>query len=481
MQSKVADEKYIWLVAVSIAALIVLLPSPALAWPTTGQWIPIYKSSTLLQDPGGDANGARNVVSDANNAAAYIFNDGTYLFFRLRLDSDPTGQGGQGALQAFGWGVELDTNRNAGDYEWLIMIDGISQSEVITLSQNTIQGTLGDPSDKPESIKASITLAGNFQISMANTAINGDTDYYLDWRFPYATFKQGSGLTDTSPVRLFFGSSSSGNNLTSNGADFVGGSDLYSGLSDTITVLGTTPTTGAVRFVSNLAGSGDVTQIFAGDTLYIRVDDGDVNYDNATLQKLPVTLKATSGDTVVVTLTETQINSGIFTGSVPTQSGPPVVGDTVLQVTPGATVTVEYIDGLDASFQMKQIRADSVNVLLLLPTISLVKSADQLSVQPGSEVIYSVHYHNAGVGTASNLIISDSIPLFSTYVPGSLKMGSAASTYITATPLTDASDSDAGQFSGSGVIFTINTVAGDDGVANAGSDEGKVYFKVRIN
>lgn len=481
MLNKELAEKHTWLVIISIIALIALWPSQVHAWPTTSQWIPIYKSSSLLQDPGGDSNGARNVVSDASNAAAFVFSDGTYLFFRLRLDKDPTGQGGQGALQAFGWGVELDTNRNAADYEWLIMIDGIAQTEVITLSQNTIQGTLGDPSDKPESVKASISLAGNYQISMANTAINGDTDYFLDWRFPYATFKQASGLTDTSPVRLFFGSSSSGNNLTSNGADFVGGSDLYSGFSDTITLLGTTPTTGTVRFVSNLAGSGDVTQIFAGDTLYIRIDDGDVNNDNATLQTLPVTLKATSGDTLVTTLTETQINSGIFTGSVPTQSGTAVVGDTLLQVIPGATVSVEYIDGLDASFQAKQIRADSVNVRLLLPTISLVKSADQQSVQPGSEVIYTVHYHNAGEGVASNLIISDSIPLFSTYVSGSLKIGNATSTYLTATPLTDANDSDAGQFSGNGVIFTINSVAGDDGVANAGSDEGKVYFKVRIN
>jgi len=35
--------------------------------------------------------------------------------------------------------------------------------------------------------------------------------------------------------------------------------------------------------------------------------------------------------------------------------------------------------------------------------------------------------------------------------------------------------------SGASVIFTITTVAGDDGVANAGTDEGKVYFKVKIN
>lgn len=441
----------------------------------------MYKGAALLQDPSGDAAGAKNVVSDLTHDAAYIFNDGTYIYFRLRLDQDPSGHGGQGALIPAGWGVELDTNRNPGNYEWLFMVDGISSTEVVTLWQNTVQGTLGDASDKPEILQASIPLLGNYQISPADTAINGDPDYFLDWRFPAATFKQASGLSDSSPIRLFWGSSSSANNLTKSGADLVGGSDLYSGFTDTITLLGTTPTTGTVRLVADLAGSGDVIQILAGETIYIRVDDQDLDYDNATQQTVPVTLRATSGDTVAVTLTETQLDSGIFTASLPSQSGPPVVGDTTLQVTPGATVSVEYIDRIDASLNVDQIRADSLWVELLMPAISLVKSVDQLSAQPGTEILYTVHYHNLGLGIAANLVISDAIPLSTTYQAGSLKIGNAASTYATATALTDPVDTDAGQQSGGGVIFTITSVAGDDGVANTGSDEGKVYFKVRIN
>lgn len=467
--------------AILILTVLVLLSGQALAWPTTGQWIPVYKNSALLQDPSGDANGSRNVVSDATHDAAFIFNDGTYIYFRLRLDTDPSGQGGQGLLQAFGWGVELDTNQDPGNYEWLIMVDGISQTETIALWQNTVQGTLGDASDKPEILQSSITVSGNYQISAADTAINGNTDYFLDWRFPYATFKQLTGLTDTSPLRLFFGSSSSANNLSQSGADLVGGSDLYTGFTDVVTGLGTPPTTGSVKFVADLVGNGDVTQIFAGDTIYIRVDDGDVNNNNTTLQTVTVILRATSGDTASVTLTETGINSGVFTASVPTQSGAAVAGDGILQVTPGATVSVEYIDGIDASYNLNQIRADSLLVRILLPTISLVKSADPSSALPGAEILYTVYYRNLGAGVASNLIIADAIPLNTTYVAGSLKSGNAASTYATATALTDAADADVGQISGTSVIFTINSVAGDDGVANAGSDEGKVYFRVKIN
>lgn len=457
------------------------LPVVAYAWPTTSQWIPVYKNSAFLQDPSGDANGARNVVADPTHDAAFLFNDGTYLYFRLRLDQDPTGQGGQGALQSFGWGVELDTNQNPADYEWLFMVDGISRTEVITLGENTAQGTLGDPSDKPEIVQSTLLLAGNFQVSPADTSINGDLDYFLDWRFPYVTFKQVSGLTDTSPIRLFFGSSSSAMNLTSAGSDLVGGSDLYSGFTDVTTLLGTIPTTGSVKFVSDLAGNGDVIQIIAGDTLYLRVIDNDMNYNNATLQTVTVKFIATSGDTSLLTLTETDLNSGIFTASIPTQSGSPIAGDGILQVTPGATVSVEYIDGIDASYVLNQIRTDSVYVISLLPAISLIKSADPLSAPPGADILYTIHFHNSGVGAATNLIISDTIPLFTTYVTGSLKIGSAASNYTTATTLTDGVDSDSGRFIGAGVVFTVSNVSGDDGLPNAGSDEGKVYFKVRIN
>lgn len=115
------------------------------------------------------------------------------------------------------------------------------------------------------------------------------------------------------------------------------------------------------------------------------------------------------------------------------------------------------------------------------PRIVLTKYVEPTTAAPGQEVLYTVYYRNIGGLAASYLIINDSIPLNTTYVTGSLRMGNATSTYSTATSLTDAADSDAGRVSGTNVIFTISAVAADDGVANSGSDEGKVYFKVRIN
>jgi len=588
-----------------------LVPIHALAWPTPDQWIPVYKGGVFLQDPTGDAQGSRNIVSDPAHDAAFMFNDGAFIHFRLRLDQDPTGRGGQGFLKSFGWGVEIDTNLNNGDYEWLLMVDGIDKTEVIILYQNSVQGTLGDPSDDSETECASITVAGNHQVTPADTSFNGDQDYFLDWRFPYDTFKTCTGLTDGSPLRLFFGSSSSTNNLTEQGADLVGGSDLYSGFSDFITPFGAFPATGTVTFVADAAGNGDVSVIDGGDTIFIRVVDGDQNWNPTSLQTLSVTLTTPGGDTETVTLTETVVNTGVFTGSISSFNTTPVVDDGTLQVwAPGETATVTYLDLVDADLNLNQVRTDTLQILVPLisisksvnpvstasggtlaysiiigntgtgdafvtqiedvlptgfayvpgttsgfttadpaitgqqltwtgnwtvpkqnagvegtlilsfqsraggipgthfnnaavsggnfpitatgdtapvtigaPLMSLIKTVDKTEAFPGDELIYSVHYHNEGIGPAHTLIFVDTIPPNTTYVPGSLKRGEASSNYSspTNTSLTDATGDDGGEMNGNNVVFFITTISPDDGVPDSGPDEGMLYFKVKID
>ena len=115
------------------------------------------------------------------------------------------------------------------------------------------------------------------------------------------------------------------------------------------------------------------------------------------------------------------------------------------------------------------------------PQITLAKSVDPPNVTPGQEILFTISYKNIGGSAASSVIISDTIPLNTTYVSGSMRIGNGASSYATASVLTDANDGDEGQLSGSSIIFTISTVAADDGMANMGTDEGKVYFKVKVN
>lgn len=573
-------------------------------WPTDAQWIPVRKSASLLQDPSGDAAGSRNVVSTTTQAAAFLWNDGTYIYFRLRLDVNPTPSGtNSGLLDAFGWGVDIDTNRDAVNYEWQVMVDGISRPEVIELRQNTVQGTAGDPSDQPELMVLSIPVSGNIRVLAADSSVNGSLDYFLDFRLSYASFKSSTGLNDSSPIRLFYGASPSSQTITQNGGDFVGGSDLYNGLSDFTTATGASTTTGTIRFVADIAGNGDITTARSGDTLYIRVDDFDQNLNATTLQAVSVTLASNGGDSETVTLTETGINTGIFTGSITTSGAAPTAHNQNIELPPTTTtVTASYLDAVDANgasnltrtdllynsvvsvaiakianptqtvagglatytitltnsgaisasatsvqdtipagfsyvagtstgltttnpgilgqtltwsgnwtispgasaqlaFNVKSptasgtyynqaqvsgsnfstaVTGDTAAVKVTAPLMMLTKSVDQGTVLPAGQLLYQTRYRNLGDAQAVNFVISDPLPAGTGYLTGSMKIGGPASSYSTATPLTDDSGDDAGTYVSGNVVFTIPLVAPDDGQAAMGSDEGIVYFKVTV-
>lgn len=91
-------------------------------------------------------------------------------------------------------------------------------------------------------------------------------------------------------------------------------------------------------------------------------------------------------------------------------------------------------------------------------TVTLVKSATILdpfggtSAVPGATITYSIAATTAGSGSLAGLTINDAIPSGTEYVAGSLTLGGS--------PLTDAADTDAGAYSGTGVSVALGTVAG---------------------
>jgi len=109
----------------------------------------------------------------------------------------------------------------------------------------------------------------------------------------------------------------------------------------------------------------------------------------------------------------------------------------------------------------------------LPPHIALTKSADITSAKPGTVITFTAYYHNTGGAAAYSLVLLDTVPPYMTYVPGSLRMGSAASTYTTATLKTDAADGDEAEVGGSGPTFRPATVAVNG--------DGKVYLQMKIN
>jgi uncharacterized repeat protein (TIGR01451 family) len=90
-------------------------------------------------------------------------------------------------------------------------------------------------------------------------------------------------------------------------------------------------------------------------------------------------------------------------------------------------------------------------------SVSFVKSAtvaDPFSGTtnvPGSVITYSLVATISGSGSLANLRIADAIPVGSTYQPGSIRLEGS--------PLSDAADADAGEYTGSGIAVRLGTVA----------------------
>lgn len=418
-----------------LLALLALSPAPALAWPSNNQWIPIVKGGLPIQDNETDANGGVNVVpNDGSSPAAYLANDGSYLFYRMRIDSTPLG--GNGILAQFGWGLELDTNQNADDYEWLIMCDGISSPEVVTLQQNTVQGSLGDPSDRSEIQLASYPLVGNHRILSAPTNTNGDPDFFLDFRIPLDVFMSATGITESTMIRYFAGTSRSTNNLTDNGADLVAGSTLYAGIADYVTVLGTVPPgvafhDGTVAFVTDLTGFTDRTVAAPGNTLYIRVEDDDLDPESVPGGQIYATLTTPAGDVEVVTLNATGV-TGKYTGSIPTATGAVSTRSGTLQVAAGTVVTVTYYDAIASNLQQSVARTDTLRITSTEADVAVTKSVNTASTTPGQQVTFTVTAKNLGPLASTGLQVTDLLPVGLSYVS---HLASGTTTYSSGTGL----------------------------------------------
>jgi uncharacterized repeat protein (TIGR01451 family) len=104
-------------------------------------------------------------------------------------------------------------------------------------------------------------------------------------------------------------------------------------------------------------------------------------------------------------------------------------------------------------------------------SVSFVKSATiadpfgGASRTPGSTITYTLAATVSGTGSLPNLRVTDAIPAGTTYTAGSITLDGA--------PQTDASDSDAGRFTGSAVAVSLGTVA-------AGATK-TITFQVKID
>lgn len=233
------------MVAIGLGAVLWSAPAFAQEFPADADWVVLECGDVPSFDPVGDDPGAtneRDVVGDSEDPAAYLFGNDDHLFFRIRVEADPSqGQG----FKPFGWGVELDTDEDTTTYELLAEVDG-GGGEVV-LRRNTTAQNANDPSDPAEELVASwpvdshartLEAADDFASSFA-----GDEDFFVDFAVDRDVLEQ-EGVTDETALVLLIGTSSNAQALDADIACHRHGQDdrTWSGSStDAVAPDGTDP------------------------------------------------------------------------------------------------------------------------------------------------------------------------------------------------------------------------------------------------
>jgi uncharacterized repeat protein (TIGR01451 family) len=95
----------------------------------------------------------------------------------------------------------------------------------------------------------------------------------------------------------------------------------------------------------------------------------------------------------------------------------------------------------------------------------MAKSADRPTPLPGDTVLYTITFSNTGTGIATNVVLLDSIPLHTAYIPQSVTLDGS--------PQTDEADADGVTVDAQAIQVTIT------GEIRPGQG-GTVRFKVRV-
>lgn len=361
-----------------IALILFSISDPAFAWPADDQWHVVVNETGNFTDPIDDINCQDyiQIVGNDTYPAAYIANDGTYINFRMRIFENPIFK--DSYFRGYAWGVEFDTDGDSSNYEYLLIFHGGNRQQTIEFWEHVHGGIIGKPGDAATNLLWNLDIPNNNRTYMRAVDApdifgSGENNTFIDWKMPYDVFLDHTNLSNESSMRLIFGTSTQNTpNLkadignTALDGDIVNVSDA---VSEPVLTMGTRTTNGSVRFVADMNGSGNVTNIIINDTVYIMVDDTDRNFDSTSNQNVSVTLLTSNGDNETIILIETGDDTGVFTGSINTADTSVTVGDNILQVVELCTFNVTYIDttaeGLYAN------RTDTVNVIDITPPASV--------------------------------------------------------------------------------------------------------------
>lgn len=210
-------------------------------FPSNAQYVPLRQSSNIVTDPVRDASpDETDIVGDAQFPASYYAYDGTNVYFRIRLNTDPRDKS---SFKNFAWGVLIDTDNNASTYEWELVVNGLANEVQLIANTVKIPNVFTDQAEGTDG-KGTPNYAEticNFDIARAQTTEDGSmlgnpTNYFIDFFIPASRLFSLLGITSTSTLRFLFFTATNNNIFNK---DFIGtGQTLSTLFCDPVTIAG---------------------------------------------------------------------------------------------------------------------------------------------------------------------------------------------------------------------------------------------------
>ena len=165
-----------------------------------------------------------------------------------------------------------------------------------------------------------------------------------------------------------------------------------------------------------------------GEPLFVRLTDTDQDLDFGLSETVFLTLTVSgSSEEEIIELTETGVNTGVFTGFIQTSGNPSTLYDGTLDVTTGSTITATYVDIADGA----DTATDIALVTSLNPAASslyVLKSTSTKVASIGDTIGYEVTIENLTAGVVTGVLATDTLPLGFRYAERSVRYDGLAGT-----------------------------------------------------
>lgn len=386
-------------------ALLILFVLPLTAqdsWPLSTDWVPLLDQDwSLYDDPQDVSQGYIDFVPNDEGSCGYYYATSTSLFFRLEMRENPINK--KGELTQNCWGMMLDVDKD-NNLDWFIMLGGISSvletfPNVVTYPDNDADATANWSIDFPYEIEGYVT-------NTASPSTTYPDAYYLDIQVPYSALQSG-GLRDmdfNSSFKVVFGS---GTSESLNFADYTGPS----------TSLGAAFATSTVSTPSNPDSYGEIydtrdTDPYSNAGIWYR---GETVTASGTGWPTSTSSYYTSGQRNVRIL-DSLTSSIVWSGTTTTGTDGSFTGNSLWTI--GSSVLPgTYI------FQVEDPRSSGTynpydKFEIQAPVMSISKSVDQATVDPGDTVVYTITINNTGTASGNITTIVDDLPSGFSYVSG---------------------------------------------------------------